>query len=85
MALLYWLGVLIAIGSAIAFAALGLLAGYGGLHTTRAQILPGFRPDRPGPLARAATLAAVWVPVLVVAIFGVYACVHILGVALAAL
>lgn len=84
MAILFWLGVLIAVGAALAFAALGALAAYGGLHTTRAQIIPGFKPDRPGPLARAATLAAVWVPALTVAIFGIYSCVHILGVALAA-
>lgn len=78
MALLYWLGLLIAVGAALAFAALGLLALYGGLRTTREQLIPGFRPDSPGPLARALSLAAVWVPVGVVAFFGLYACVHIL-------
>ncbi|MEN9935208.1 MAG: hypothetical protein RLZZ387_1787 [Chloroflexota bacterium] len=85
MAILFGLGVLIAVGAALAFAALGLLALYGSARTTREQLIPGFRPDRPGPLERALALAALWVPAGVVALFGLYACVHILGVALAAL
>jgi hypothetical protein len=79
---LFWLGALIAVGAALAFAALGLLALYGGVRATREQVIPGFRPDRPGPVQRALTLLAVWLPVAVVAFFGLYAGVHILRVAL---
>jgi hypothetical protein len=84
MSLLYWLGALIAVGAALAFAAIGVLTLYGGVRATREQVLPGFRPDRPGPLQRALTLAAVWVPVAVVVAFGLYAGAHILRVALGA-
>lgn len=82
MTILFWLGLLIAIGAALAFAVLGLLALYGGARTTREQLIPGFRPDSPAPLTRALSLAAVWVPVGVVAFFGLYACVHILALML---
>lgn len=79
---LFWLGALIAVGAALAFAALGLLALYGGVRATLGQILPGFRSDQPSALQRLLTLAALWLPVAVVAFFGLYACVHILGIVL---
>jgi hypothetical protein len=82
MSLLFWLGSLIAIGAALAFAVLGVLTLYGGVRATREQLLPGFRPDRPGPVQRFLALAAVWVPVAVVAFFGLYAGVHIVRVVL---
>lgn len=81
---LYWLGVLIALGSAVAFAVLGLLPLYGGARTTSEQLIPGFKPDRPGPAERALALVAVWVPVAIVCGFGLYAAVQILGVAIRA-
>jgi hypothetical protein len=83
--ILMWLGALIALGAALAFAAMGLLALWGAARATREQLVPGFRTDRPGALERALTLAAVWVPALVIAGFGVYAAAWIANVALAAL
>lgn len=69
---MFILGVLIAIASAAAFAALGLVTLFGGFRTTQEQIIPGFVPDRAGGAERLLTLGALWIPVIVVAIFGVY-------------
>lgn len=80
-----YLGILIGIGSAIAFAALGLLALVGGVNATQQQIVPGFKPDNPGGMERALTVIGVWVPIVVVAIFGVLSAIHIIQVMLAAL
>jgi hypothetical protein len=80
-----YLGILIGIGSAIAFAALGLLALVGGVNATQQQIVRGFKPDNPGGLERALTVIGVWVPIVVVAIFGVLSAIHIIQVMLAAL
>ncbi|MFO7168836.1 MAG: hypothetical protein DIU80_012515 [Chloroflexota bacterium] len=82
-AVLFAIGALVAIVAAAAFAALGLLTLYGGARATREQLIPGFRPDRPGPLARALALVAVWVPVLVVTLFALYAAVWIVALVFA--
>ncbi|HWQ14230.1 MAG TPA: hypothetical protein VNL77_15635 [Roseiflexaceae bacterium] len=82
MAALFWLGILIALGAAVVFAALGVLPLYAAIRTTREQIIPGFRPDRPGPLERALALAAVWLPAIVTGLFGLYACAQLLLLAL---
>lgn len=79
---LFWLGALIALGAALAFAVVGLLTIYGGVRATREQLLPGFRPDRSGPLHRTLTIVAVWLPAAVVAFFGLYAGAHIVQVVL---
>ncbi len=74
---MFVLGVLVALGSAVAFAALGLVTLFGGARSTQEQVIPGFLPDQPGGAERLVTLGAVWLPVIVVAIFGVYAAVRI--------
>ncbi len=82
---LFWLGALIALGAAVVFAALGATALYAGWRSTGEQLVPGFRPDRPGPVARGMTLVGVWVPLLGVAMFGIYAAVRLVQVVLAAI
>lgn len=82
---MFILGVLIAIGSAVAFAALGLATLFGGARSTSEQIIPGFAPDRPGSAERTLTLVAVWVPVIVVTIFGVYTAYRIIEMVIQAL
>jgi hypothetical protein len=79
------IGALIALGSAVAFMVVGALALFGGARATQEQVVPGFRPDRPGPAERALTLLGVWGPVLLLAILCLLAGVQILRVALAAL
>ena len=61
------IGALITLGGAIAFLAVGALALFGGANATQQQIVPGFRPDRPSPAARALTLLGVWGPILLTA------------------
>lgn len=79
------IGGLIALGAAFVFVAVGLLVVLGGADTTERQLLPGFRPDRPGMLQRALTLLGVWGPILVVLVFCVLAGVQIFSVVVAAL
>ncbi|ABU57941.1 hypothetical protein [Roseiflexus castenholzii] len=74
---MFILGVLIAIASAVAFAALGLVTLFGGARSTQEQIIPGFIPDRASGAERLFTLGAVWIPVIVVTLFGVYAAYRI--------
>lgn len=76
------LGAIIAIGAALAFALIGALTLFGGANSTDKQVLPGFRPDQPGPLVRLLTLASVWVPVAFVAVLCLLAAVQIFRVAL---
>jgi hypothetical protein len=61
------LGVLITLGSAIAFLAVGALALFGGANATQQQVVPGFRPDRPSAAERALTLLGVWGPIALLA------------------
>jgi membrane associated rhomboid family serine protease len=82
---MFILGVLIAIASAVAFAALGLVTLFGGARSTREQIIPGFVPERAGGVERLLTLGAVWIPVIVVTIFGVYAAYRIIEMVIQAL
>ncbi len=79
------IGMLIAIASAIAFVVIGALSIFGGTRATNDQIVPGFRPDRPGPLERALTLLGVWGPVLFIAALCLLAAIQIFRVAIAAL
>ena len=79
------IGVLIALGAAIAFLVVGALSLFGGARATSDQIVPGFRPDRPGPLERGLALLGVWGPVLLIAALCLLAGIKIFQVALGAL
>jgi hypothetical protein len=83
--LLVIIGMLIAIASAIAFVLVGALSIFGGARATQDQVVPGFRPDRPGTLERALTLLGVWGPVLFIALLCLLAAMQIFRVAVAAL
>ena len=75
------IGALVGIGAALAFLIVGALTLFGGARTTQEQIVPGFGPDRPGPLERAFALLAVWGPVLLVALLCLLAAIQIFRVA----
>jgi hypothetical protein len=79
------LGVLIAIGAALAFIAIGALTLYGGADATQRQVVPGFRPDNPGGAERVLTFIGLWGSIIFVAALCIYAGIHILQVAFAAL
>ena len=79
------IGALIALGSTIAFLVVGALVLFGGVRATTEQVVPGFRPDRPGPAERALTLLGVWGPVLLIALLCLLGGIQILRVALQAL
>lgn len=75
------LGALIAIGSAVAFVAVGALTLFGGADATQRQVVPGFRPDRPGAAERLLALLGLWLPVALVALLCLLAGIQILRVA----
>jgi hypothetical protein len=79
------IGALITLGGAIAFLAVGALTLFGGANATQRQVLPGFRPDRPGPTERALTLLGVWVPILMIAALCLLAGIKMLQVVAGAL
>ena len=79
------IGALIALGAAVAFLVVGALSLFGGARATQDQVLPGFRPDRPGGVERALTLLGVWGPVLLIAALCLLAAIQIFRVALRAL
>jgi hypothetical protein len=79
------IGMLIGIAAAIAFVVVGALSIFGGARVTQDQVVPGFRPDRPGPLERALTLLGIWGPVLFIAVLCLLAAIQILRVAVGAL
>ena len=78
------IGALITLGAAIAFLVVGALALFGGADATQRQVVPGFRPDRPGPLERALTLVGVWGPVVLIAVLCLLAAIQMLRVAVGA-
>lgn len=78
------IGALIALGSAVAFLAIGALTLFGGARATKDQIVPGFRPDRPGSFERGLTLLGTWLPVLLIAVLCLLAAIKIFRVALLA-
>lgn len=78
------LGALITLGAAIAFLVVGALALVGSANATSAQLIPGFRPDRPGPLERALALLGVWVPVALLCLLCLLAGIKMFGVVAAA-
>ena len=76
------IGALVAFGAALAFLVVGALTLFGGARATQEQIVPGFGPDRPGPLERAFALLAVWGPALLIAVLCLLAAIQIFRVAL---
>ena len=78
------LGALIALGATVAFVVVGALTLFGGARATAEQVVPGFRPDRPGPAERALALLGIWGPVVLVALLCLLAAIQILRVALRA-
>jgi hypothetical protein len=80
-----FLGVLIAIGSAVLFVAVGALCVWGGADASRTEVSPGFLPDRPNLTQRALTWFGVWMPILVVLLLCLLAGAQIVRVAFQAL
>lgn len=78
------IGVLIAIGAAIVFIAVGAVTLFGGANATQQQLLPGFVPDRPAALERLLSVVGLWLPVILIALFCLLAGIQILRVAIAA-
>lgn len=74
------LGVLITLGGAVAFLLVGALAVFGGAQATRLQVVPGFRPDQPGPLERVLALLSVWLPVALLALLCLLAAIKMFQV-----
>lgn len=62
------LGILAALGAAVVFLIIGALVLFGGVRTTREQIVPGFLPDHPSPLERLLTLLGTWLPIGMIAL-----------------
>ncbi len=79
---MFALGVIIAIGSAIAFAILGALVLWGGWVTTSREIPVHFVSAGASSGARIATFLMVGLPVLITGVFGLLAGWRILMVAL---
>jgi len=75
------LGALITFGAALAFLVVGALTLFGGANATQRQVIPGFRPDHPGPVARVLALLSVWAPVLLIALLCLLAAIKMLQVA----
>jgi hypothetical protein len=74
------IGALITLGGAIAFLVVGALTLFGGVDATQRQVLPGFRPDRPGPAERLLTLLGVWGPIALTALLCLLAAIKMLQV-----
>jgi hypothetical protein len=79
------IGVLIGLASAVAFMVIGALALFGGVDATQKQVVPGFRPERPGPLQRTLTLLGLWAPIVFVATLCLLGAIQILQVSLRAI
>jgi hypothetical protein len=70
---MYLLGVLIALGAALAFAAVGGLLIWGGARALRREVLRGFVSAAPPPAERLRTLALVALPLLGAALLSLLA------------
>jgi hypothetical protein len=79
--MLYVLGVLVAVGSGVAFAALGALTLWGGLTTLRTEVPRDYLRTRADGGARALTSVLVGMPLLITGFFGLFAAVRLLQVA----
>jgi hypothetical protein len=78
------IGALITLGSAVAFLVVGALMLFGGADATQQQIVPGFRPDRPGAGQRLLTLLGVWAPILLITALCLLAAIKMLQVVVSA-
>jgi hypothetical protein len=79
--MLFFLGVLIAIGAGVFFAALGLLTLWGGLDTLRNELPRDVRRTQARGGARVTTLTLVGLPLLITAFFGLLAAGRFIQVA----
>ncbi|NTU81767.1 MAG: hypothetical protein HGA45_20710 [Chloroflexales bacterium] len=78
---MYILGVLIAIGSAVAFAVIGALTIWGGLSTMRTEVSRDYLRTRAGAGTRTSTSLLVGLPLLITGAFGILAALRMLQVA----
>jgi hypothetical protein len=78
---MYILGVLIAIGAAVAFAVIGVLVVWGGLATLRTEVQRDYLRTRAGVGAQATTALLVSLPLLITGVFGILAALRFLQVA----
>lgn len=79
--MLYILGVLVAIGAAVAFAALGALTLWGGFTTLRGEVPRDYLRTRASGGARTLTTLLVGLPLLITGVFGLMAALRLLQVA----
>ena len=79
--MLYILGVLIAIGAAVVFGAIGALTLWGGLNTLGTEVPRDYLRTRAGAGAQATTALLVGLPLLITGIFGLLAALRIFQVA----
>jgi hypothetical protein len=78
---MYILGVLIAVGAALAFAAIGALTLWGGLNTLRTELPRDYLRTRAGVGPQVTTALLVGLPLLITGTFGLLAAVRMLAVA----
>lgn len=76
------LGSLIALGAALAFAALSLFTLWAGWLAVRREVLRGFVSAAPPPAERTLTLLLIGVPLIGAALLGLLAALRIAAVAL---
>jgi hypothetical protein len=79
--MLYVLGVLVAIGSAVAFAVMGALTIWGGFTTLRTEVPRDYLHTHAAGGARATTSFLVGLPLLITGVFGLLAALRLLQVA----
>ena len=79
--LMFFLGALIAVGAALAFAVVGLLTLWGGGETLTHELPRDFRRSAASPARRVLGVALVGIPLLLTAIFGLLAAWRVLMVA----
>jgi hypothetical protein len=80
--MLYILGVLVAIGAAVVFAAMGALTIWAGLGTFRTEVPRDYLRTRATGGARALTTLLVGLPLLITGAFGILGALRLLQVAL---
>ncbi len=80
--MLYIIGVLIAIGAGVAFAAVGALTLWGGIGTLRTEVARDYLRTQASAGARTLTAALVGLPLLATALFGLLAALRFIQVAL---
>ena len=79
--MIYILGVLVAVGAAVAFAALGVLTLWGGFTTLRGEVPRDYLRTRASGGTRTFTTLLVGLPLLITGVFGLIAALRLLQVA----